>query len=705
MSILQTVFACLNLFPGSPTPSSGSTTRLSPAFGLRGHDANHFALPRAPLPGSVVSSRTSSRASHTALLDDLEKRHGLGTLVATSIGLPRRPGLNSLPPKLVYRNASHGAHGALNARTPSPLSLFDFPETPENGEHIQPYPAAFARATPPKIYWSPAPASPAPLHETYSPAPSPPPPPSFRDLSTIPDIDYANAATMYVSALQESYSMPPPRLNTIIIPSLDDLIAGGFSKTYADAGAGSSLLSPTDTEPAYSPKASKVFGNSPISPMRVEEVSYPGASAVPEAESAENADDPRGLQTGGASDTHTEGGQDEDSADDHGCDDDHGNGHDELKHPDGTTYRLLGKLGEGAYGNVMAAVTSACELVALKIIHKPTFYKQGHTEDILYNERDIMVMAARAGAPFLLHIKAAWEDKHNVYIAMECCVEDLRSRMNVARMTGKAISPSEVQRLCAEMLMALEDLEDMRIVHGDIKPENFLVRPTGQVVLCDFGLAQNARALEPDHNLRLPFWEWHAPYTTGTAGYYPPEVLRRVAQENVPYTSKADIFSLGLVFVELFCGLSAPLWDTPNCPEGLDIDPEAWRLMDNVRKQAARMMTEGLGDILTKDRIPDKDARNMLYQMLQPDPRERPTVNELLRHPYFWNLNLEALRSGYILHDYKPRFFDHLNPGVTNVGLHMWANRRGKKSAWEQIAETKGPLEKFTWPEPKAEPR
>ncbi len=82
------------------------------------------------------------------------------------------------------------------------------------------------------------------------------------------------------------------------------------------------------------------------------------------------------------------------------------------------------------------------------------------------------------------------------------------------------------------------------IVHRDIKPENIMVRRDGIVQIMDFGLAIPGRS----RATRLT----GAGSTVGTAGYMSPE---QVQGQDVDHRS--DIFSLGVLFYELFAGRPA----------------------------------------------------------------------------------------------------------------------------------------------------
>ncbi len=134
---------------------------------------------------------------------------------------------------------------------------------------------------------------------------------------------------------------------------------------------------------------------------------------------------------------------------------------------------------------------------------------------------------------------------------------------------------SEVIEMAARMAAAVHDLHRQNVIHLDLKPDNFLQRPTGEMVLIDFGLSRHD--LLPD----LLSEEFTIPM--GTFPYIAPEQYLRQRGD-----LRSDLYALGAMIYELATGrmpfgepeklsqVRRRLWQDPLPPRALRADIPEW---------------------------------------------------------------------------------------------------------------------------------
>jgi len=132
-----------------------------------------------------------------------------------------------------------------------------------------------------------------------------------------------------------------------------------------------------------------------------------------------------------------------------------------------------------------------------------------------------------------------------------------------------------VASLGRSIATALDDIHRQHVVHLDVKPSNLLTRPTGELVLVDFGLSHHDEL--PD----LMGEEFRLPY--GTAPYMAPEQV--LGHRKDP---RSDQFALGVLMYffltgvrpfgdpQRLSGLKRRLWRDPVPPRRLRPDCPPW---------------------------------------------------------------------------------------------------------------------------------
>ena len=189
-------------------------------------------------------------------------------------------------------------------------------------------------------------------------------------------------------------------------------------------------------------------------------------------------------------------------------------------------YEITGSIGRGVYS---ARDTELGRVLAVK------FVAGGARGERLIEEAQA---ASAMNHPNIVTIHDVVREGGQTAIAMEF-VEGCP----LSEKCGTPQSPGEVIRWGRQIARALAAAHSQGIVHGDIRPENLILRPDGYVKVLDFGLSRRDRSQSASAEFSL------FGALGGTLRYMSPEQIR-----DEPATAAGDIFSLGCVLYELVCG-------------------------------------------------------------------------------------------------------------------------------------------------------
>ncbi len=198
------------------------------------------------------------------------------------------------------------------------------------------------------------------------------------------------------------------------------------------------------------------------------------------------------------------------------------------------------RLGAGGMGEVYRAQdTKLHRMVAIKRI----FGAGNATHDDIARLLREGQRASSLNHPNIAAIYDVIEDHGEVLLVMEY-VEGTTLRDRLAE-------PGTVEEFLAIAIQcgdALSAAHEKKILHSDVKPENIMLTPSGQVKLLDFGVARRLGSQGDTTAGSLLSLGALAP-VGGTPAYMPPEVLLGGLPD-----ARSDIFGLGLVMYEMFSG-------------------------------------------------------------------------------------------------------------------------------------------------------
>ncbi len=186
-------------------------------------------------------------------------------------------------------------------------------------------------------------------------------------------------------------------------------------------------------------------------------------------------------------------------------------------------YRIEKRLASGPRADVYKAYDTIHGIrVALKIAN-PEIIEDGFLDEFRHEAR----LSSKMEHPNILPVQnASFIDDYFV-IAMRLGQETLADRMTRRMSSETALS------FAKQALAGVAHAHANKIIHCDVKPENFIIFPGNQLRLTDFGFSKVAlRTIKASGS--------------GTLGYLAPEqALGRPMFQS-------DVFALGLVIYELF---------------------------------------------------------------------------------------------------------------------------------------------------------
>nr|XP_033794179.1 serine/threonine-protein kinase ICK isoform X5 [Geotrypetes seraphini] len=281
-------------------------------------------------------------------------------------------------------------------------------------------------------------------------------------------------------------------------------------------------------------------------------------------------------------------------------------------------YTILKQLGDGTYGSVLLARSvQSGELVAIKKM-KRKFYSWEECMSL----REVKSLKKLNHAN-IVKLKEVIRENDHLYFVFEYMKENLYQLM---KDRNKLFPESTVRNIMYQILQGLAFIHKHGFFHRDLKPENLLCMGPELVKIADFGLARETRS-------RPPYTDY-----VSTRWYRAPEVLLR----STNYSSPIDTWAVGCIMAEvytlrpLFPGSSEidtifKICQVLGTPKKNDW-PEGYQLAGSMSFRWPQCVPNNL-----KSLIPNagSEAIQLLRDLLQWDPRKRPTAVQALRYPYF----------------------------------------------------------------------
>ncbi|ANZ75806.1 BA75_01905T0 [Komagataella pastoris] len=285
------------------------------------------------------------------------------------------------------------------------------------------------------------------------------------------------------------------------------------------------------------------------------------------------------------------------------------------------SYTKEKKVGEGTYAVVYLGKQMPSERkIAVKEI-KVGAFKDGVDMSAIREVKYLQELKHQN----VIELVDVFDEEGNINLVLEFLPMDLEI---IIKDTSLLFQPGDVKSWMLMTLRGLHHCHRNSILHRDLKPNNLLISPDGELKIADFGLARSLS--QPNERLTS---------NVVTRWYRAPELLFGARH----YTEVIDVWAVGIIFAEL-------MLRTPYLPGKDDADQLT------VTFQALGTPTEktwpgvsalplykslhvypepSRAELLNRFGAASEEALNLMIAMTRMDPNKRCTTEEALVCKYF----------------------------------------------------------------------
>jgi serine/threonine protein kinase len=283
-------------------------------------------------------------------------------------------------------------------------------------------------------------------------------------------------------------------------------------------------------------------------------------------------------------------------------------------------YKIGVLIGEGSFSRVFYGEHKAtCRKVALKVVDRVLCVKHRYILNSLRNEQNIL--RELVDCPFIVTLLSSFVDRHNAYMALECCMHGTLEEWIQWKHTpkGKDVMPGDLAGDVAsygyQILQGLRAIHLKGWIHADLKPSNVLLADMGRTIrIADLG---SAISIDGKRDCEDQQWK------LSTTDYSSPELLKGqlgiCSSSNEIRTGYVTILRMIAVDIWAFGCLIFAAWQGRSpfhaASDALAVD----QIMEYARLHSEESRMTWISAIARRA-VPGDEWLPMILEFLHPDP-------------------------------------------------------------------------------------
>ena len=288
-------------------------------------------------------------------------------------------------------------------------------------------------------------------------------------------------------------------------------------------------------------------------------------------------------------------------------------------------YQIIRLIGDGTYGQVYEGIDKEKNI---KVAIKKLKNKMSSFEDCI-NQNEVRILRKLNHENVVKLLEVIREQNSDVSYIFEYCDCNLFEFIENHRKQKMFISEAKIRNIIYQIVCGVKYLHSNNIMHRDLKPENILMVINNNLIkICDFGTAKEIPEFKTNSLTDYVCTRW----------YRAPECTLKSNN----YNEKIDVWAIGCIMAELytlrplFPGIEEfdqinKILKIVGTPEYNDW-PEGYVLVQKLNIRLPNYNKSNLKQIIFNA---NDDAIDFLEYIFQLNPDKRPSCSDLLKHPYF----------------------------------------------------------------------